>query len=68
MDFATPPAGNLTPKGRRQRLALGVVAHLAALGILGWIVTTQPPWPARLWIAVPLLVAGLGLFQAREGT
>mgnify|MGYP001817621037 CR=1 FL=1 len=68
MDVATSHAGNLTPKGRRQRLALGLIAHLAALGLLVWIVTTQPPWPARLWIAVPLLVAGLGLFQAREGT
>ena len=40
-----PRPGNLRPAGRRQRLVLGVLAALGAVGMGIWIALTDPPLP-----------------------
>lgn len=59
---------NMTRGGRRQRLALGIVMLVVApaLGVALWTGDAGRAW--RLALFVPLWVAGLGLFQAREHT
>lgn len=59
---------NMTRGGRRQRLALGIVMLVVAagLGVVLWTGGAPRAW--RLALFVPLWVAGLGLFQARERT
>jgi hypothetical protein len=68
MDEARRPAGNLGPRGVRQRRVLGWVAACVALGALVWVFLAHPPWPLRLLAGIPFFVAGLGLFQARAAT
>jgi len=60
--------GNLGPKGRRQRRALGLVFLGIGLGGLLWIALADPPRGPRFLIAIPFFVAGLGLFQAQAST
>ena len=59
---------NIAPGGRRRRLLMGVVMLVvaAALGVLLVAGGAGRGW--RLALLVPLWVAGLGLFQARERT
>lgn len=59
---------NMTRGGRRRRLAMGIIMLVvaAALGLALWTGGAGRVWRAALF--VPLWVAGLGLFQAREHT
>ena len=59
---------NLGPRGRRQRLVLGLVAAAAAVAGLAWVLVADPPRASRLLVAIPFFVAGLGLFQAQAST
>jgi hypothetical protein len=59
---------NIGAKGRRDRMRFGilmaVVTVAAAIAML--VGGVARPW--RLAIAVPALLAGIGVFQARAGT
>lgn len=59
---------NIGPREIRKRYALGVVSLVAA-ALLGFALIgyDAPRW-ARLLVFVPVWIAGLGLFQAREKT
>jgi hypothetical protein len=59
---------NLGPGERRKRLRLGVVAFGVSVVIAAVLVATgvRPVW--RLSLFLPLFVAGLGYFQARDKT
>jgi uncharacterized membrane protein len=59
---------NIGPQGRRQRLVFGIVA-LAISVAIAIVFVVSGVWPLlRLPIFVPLFVAGLGFFQARDRT
>ena len=71
MSGAPAPAvcvANLTPAGRRRRLALGVVLLGVALAAAAVLVALGAPRPLRLALFVPYWIAALGLFQARAHT
>jgi hypothetical protein len=59
---------NIGPGERRKRLRFGVVAFgvSAAIGALLVASGVRPIW--RLPLFVPLFLAGLGYFQARDKT
>jgi hypothetical protein len=59
---------NMTAGGRRQRLVMGIVALIVAAGLGAALWTGGAPRAWRLALLIPLWVAGLGFFQAREGT
>jgi hypothetical protein len=59
---------NIGPRGRRQRLTLGVVS-LGVAAVLGTVVLAvgaAPGW--RLGLFVPLWLGALGIFQALDKT
>jgi uncharacterized membrane protein (UPF0136 family) len=55
---------NVTPAGRRRRLALGVVLLGVALAAAAVLVALGAPRPLRLALFVPCWLGALGLFQA----
>lgn len=59
---------NIGPRGRRQRLVLGVVLAIVSAAALVLLVRAgvAPAW--RLLLFVPLLGSALGVFQATAGT
>ena len=59
---------NIGAREIRKRQTLGLVSAVAA-GVLGFVVIgyDAPRW-ARLGVFLPLWLAGLGVFQAREKT
>ena len=59
---------NIGPVGRRRRLTVGVVGFgiSLALGAALMAAGAAPRW--RLLLALPLFVAALGYFQARDKT
>ena len=59
---------NIGPRQRRQRLVFGLVmlAAAVALGILLRI--RQVPALMQITMIIPLFMAGLGYFQAKEKT
>jgi hypothetical protein len=59
---------NMTSGGRRRRLLMGVIMLVVAAALGVWLVAGGAGRAWRLALFVPLWVAGLGLFQARERT
>ena len=59
---------NMTRGGRRRRLVMGIIMLVVAAALGVWLVAGGAGRAWRLALVVPLWVAGLGLFQAREGT
>lgn len=63
-----PLIPNIGPRGQRARLRFGLIALAAAavLGALLFALEADRVWRALLF--VPLWIAGLGVFQARDKT
>jgi hypothetical protein len=59
---------NLGPRERRKRFVLGIAALVAGAGLAFMLVAWDAPRWSRLLIFLPVWVAALGLFQARERT
>jgi hypothetical protein len=59
---------NLGERGRRRRYLMGAVALLASLALAAALLLLGVGRGARLVLFVPLLIAALGLLQARGGT
>jgi hypothetical protein len=59
---------NVTPAGRRRRLALGVALLGAGLAAAAILIACGAPRPLRLALFAPYWIAALGLFQARAHT
>jgi hypothetical protein len=64
----TACTANIGPKGRRQRLTVGLVGMaVSAVATVVLLVSAAPAWLAVLLI-VPWWMAALGIFQARAQT
>jgi hypothetical protein len=59
---------NIGSEGRRKRTAFGVIAFAIAVGLLVTLVMLDVDRVWRLTVAIPLLLGGTGVFQARERT
>jgi hypothetical protein len=59
---------NIGPRERAKRMRFGVVSGVVAVGLGAVLVATHAPRVTRLTVFVPLVLAGLGVFQAREHT
>jgi hypothetical protein len=59
---------NIGPQGRRQRLVFGIVALALSVVIATVFVIAGVRPLLRLPLILPLFVAGLGFFQARDRT
>ena len=59
---------NIGAKGIQQRRASGLIALGAALALAVALVLLDAPAWARVLVFLPLLAAGIGLFQASEKT
>jgi len=59
---------NIGPRERAKRMRFGVAAGVVAAGLGVVLVATNAPRITRLTVFVPLVIAGLGVFQARERT
>jgi hypothetical protein len=59
---------NIGPRGRRRRMGVGVVGFGISLALGATLIAggAAPRW--RLLLALPLFVAALGYFQARDKT
>jgi hypothetical protein len=59
---------NIGPRGQRQRLRFGAIC--LAIGIAGAVllIASGAPRGARATLFLPLWLAGLGYFQARDKT
>jgi hypothetical protein len=62
------PVINLGPREIRKRRLMGIVALTVGVALAFVLVVFQLPRLSRLVIFLPIWVAGLGLFQAREKT
>ena len=59
---------NIGPKERAKRMRLGVgAAVVTAVAAAGALATGAPAW-ARALVFFPAVIAGYGVFQAREKT
>ena len=63
-----PSAINLGPREIRKRRLMGIVALTVGVGVAFVLVVFEAPRWSRLFIFLPIWIAGLGLFQAREKT
>jgi hypothetical protein len=64
----TACTANIGPKGRRQRLRVGLVGMaVSALATVALLLSAAPAWLTALLI-IPWWMAALGLFQARAQT
>ncbi|HEY7194266.1 MAG TPA: hypothetical protein VH439_11040 [Gemmatimonadales bacterium] len=59
---------NIGPRGQRQRTTFGLVSLGAALLLGIALVVAGAPRGLRVLLFVPLWLAGLGVFQARDKT
>ena len=59
---------NLGPREIRKRRLMGIVALTVGIGVAFLLIVFEAPRLSRAVIFLPLWVAGLGLFQAREKT
>jgi len=68
MASAPERRANIGPRGRRKRLNAGLVAFAISVALGAALIAggTAPRW--RLVLALPLFVAALGYFQARDKT
>ncbi len=58
--------GNIGPRGRLVRLAMGVVLLLFAVGAAVWLIRVRLPRPWRLTVFIPLAIGLLDILQAKE--
>lgn len=59
---------NLGPSEIRKRRVMGITSLAVGIGIAFLMVATSAPRWSRLVVFLPLWIAGLGLFQAKEKT
>ena len=59
---------NIGPRGQRRRLRFGVVALGLAAVCAAALLALDAPRLSRAILFVPLWIAGLGVFQARDKT
>lgn len=59
---------NIGPREIRKRRLMGIVALTVGVGAAFLLVVFEAPRLLRLIIFLPVWIAGLGLFQAREKT
>ena len=59
---------NLGPRGQQQRFRLGILAAVAAGVLAAALLLLDAPRLWRLACFVPLWIAALGFFQARDKT
>lgn len=59
---------NIGPRGQQQRMRLAVTSLAGALALGALLVAFGVPRLWRLTLFVPLWIAGLGFFQARDKT
>jgi hypothetical protein len=59
---------NIGPGGRKQRNGFGLIALAVSVVAGAALIYTGAARPWRLGLVLPLWVAGLGYFQAREKT
>ena len=62
------PVSNIGGRGIVRRRVVGVIAGVAAVGLLAWLVATGAPRLSRLYVVPLVLWSTLGLLQAREKT
>lgn len=68
MAMTVPLVTNIGAPGRRQRYVMGAIGLVLTLVLAAGFAVFGVARGARLVLFVPLLVAGLGFFQARGGT
>jgi hypothetical protein len=61
-------AVNIGPREIRKRRLMGIVALTVGVGAAFLLVVFEAPRLLRLIVFLPVWIAGLGLFQAREKT
>ena len=66
--MALPLVTNLGSRGRRRRYLMGAAGLALTLLLAAGLVLFGAARGARLVLFLPLLVAALGFFQARNGT
>jgi hypothetical protein len=59
---------NIGPRGRRRRFMGGVAGYLASAAIVAGFVVAGISGAAWLLLFIPLMGAGIGVFQALEKT
>jgi hypothetical protein len=59
---------NLGPRQARKRLTFGVAMFVVAVAAFGGLMVLRAPWLGRVGLLLPLWLASLGYFQARERT
>lgn len=59
---------NIGPGEVRKRRMMGIVALAAGVALAFALVVLQAPRLSRIAVFLPIWLAGLGLFQAREKT
>lgn len=59
---------NIGPREIRKRRLMGIVALTIGVALAFMLVVFQAPRLLRLLVFLPIWIAGLGLFQAREKT
>ena len=59
---------NIGPRQRRLRLRFGLVSLAVAVALAAELLLGGAPRGARAAVALPLLLAGYGIFQARAKT
>jgi hypothetical protein len=59
---------NIGPREIRKRRLMGIIALTIGVGLAFVLIIFEAPRLLRLVIFLPLWIAGLGLFQAREKT
>ena len=60
--------GNIGPVGRRRRLGIGLVGFGISLALGAALIVGGAAHGWRMLLALPLFVAALGYFQARDKT
>ena len=59
---------NIGPRGRRQRFWSGIFGYAVTGGIAAWLYASGMRGPVWLALFVPLMIAGVGVFQSFEKT
>jgi len=67
---ASTRVANIGPRGRKRRLSFGLIAFGISVIAAYWLIASGAPPPPRWRLALflPLFVAALGYFQARDKT
>ena len=64
----TSEAANIGPREQTKRRLLGIVALVCGVGLAFLMVVLEAPRWSRALVFIPVWLAGLGMFQARERT